>query len=56
MQPNSERRVCFRKFDGLVECVTVYHQAGSGKNSIAMGADNGLVDRVRTPEVIRVDD
>jgi hypothetical protein len=56
MQSHAQRRVLACKGHGFLKGGFVYHQARSGQNALAVGADDGLVNGGRAAEVVGVDD
>jgi hypothetical protein len=53
---NSQARIQFCKFDGVVEGRAARHQSGAGKNSFAMGTDNAFIYSTGEAEVVGVED
>jgi hypothetical protein len=41
---------------GFLKGRFIHHEAGGGENALAVGTDNGLVNRGRATEVVGVDD
>ena len=56
MATYTKRRSCESEFDGVVERVTIGHERGAGENSVAMRAENSLVNASRETKVICVED
>ena len=56
MQPHAQRRILVGEGDGLLKGGFIHHQAGGGEYAFAVGADDRLVDRGGTAEVVGVDD
>ena len=56
MQPHAESRILLRQRHRFGAGRLVHHQAGGGENALAMGANDGLVDGTRAPEIVRIDD
>ena len=53
---DSEARIRFCEFDGVIEGWATRHQGGAGKNSIAMGSDNAFIYPAGEAEVVGVED
>jgi len=56
VQTDAEFGIFLRQFYGFVKSDFVHHQARACQNAVAMRANDGLIDGMRTPEIIRVDD
>ena len=55
MQSHAESRILPRQPDRLAGCRFVDHQAGAGQNAVAMRPDHRLINRGRSPKIIRID-
>src|SRR5215469_16198549 len=56
MKTNAQARILFSELDGFGAGRLIHHEAGGSENAFPVGANDGLVDRRREAEVIRVDD
>ena len=56
MAADSQARIQFCEFDGVIEGRGRRHQSGAGKNSIAMGSDNSFIYSAGEAEVVGVED
>src|SRR6185436_12574893 len=56
MNADTETRILSRELHRALACRLVHHQAGGSQNSIPVRRNDRLIDGVRTPEVIGIDD
>lgn len=55
MQADAEARIFLCQLNSLIEAGFVDHQTGGGEDAFAMRADDGLIDGLGQPKVIRID-